>query len=751
MSTIGTAQPLLDARERVEGSVPFVLNMTLPGMLHAKVLRSPYAHAVIRRVDTAAARQMDGVVAVLTGRELAEAGEVQHLYGVGLKDQPILAVDRVRFVGEAVVAVAAEKIEQAEAALAAVEVDYEPLPAVDGELDAIAPGASILHDEVCDNIVTYHKLRHGDVAAGFAASDLVIEETYTSPAAQHVTMEPHVSLAQFADGRLTVHTASQAPYAVRSVLAGIFGMQPDQVRVLVGPLGGGYGGKGNVRLEPLVAALAWKSGGRPVKLVATRAEEFVIVTKHAATIKIKTGALRDGTLLARELTCWWNVGAYTDASYTLTRGGMLRSVGPYRIPAVCADSYGIYTNRPPAAAFRGAMASQGAWAYESHMDSIAHALGIDPLELRRKNLLREGDAWATGERMHDVHYADLLDECVRQLEWDRPPRAAGPLRRGRGMAVMMKNGQTASRSEARVALDDDGQATVYTSAVEMGQGAHTAMAQIAADVLSLPLRSVRVQGPDTDQTPFEPTTSASRTTYMMGNAVRRAASAVADALLELGARRFEADPDELMLLDGAVCAADGQVVAYGDLLRWDGQAQIEMLREFKVEGRLDDDAQGVSAPHWHQGAGACEIEVDVDTGKLTIVRYAGASWAGRVVNSVRARAQNQGNIIYGIGPALFEEMIFDHGQVINANLSDYQIPAFGDIPADLRTASLESAQPDADLHGVGEMTLPCVAPALANALYDALDIRVRALPLTAERILRAIEDARAGQSDERKE
>ena len=309
MSAIGRNQSLLDARARVDGSLPFVLNLKLPGMLAARVLRSPHSHARIMRLDTTAAERMPGVAVVLTGRELADAANVNHLYGVRHKDQPILAVDRVRFVGEPVMAVAAETIEQADAALASVEVEYEPLPAVDGELEAIASGAPLLHEDAANNVVTHYKLRHGDIAAAFAASDLVIEETYTSPAAQHVTMEPHVSIAQFTDDGLILHTASQAPYTVRGALAGIFNLPPERVRVQVGPLGGGYGGKGHIRLEPLTAALAWKAGGRPVRLATTRAEEFVVVTKHPVTMRIKTGVKRDGTLVAREVDCWWNGGA----------------------------------------------------------------------------------------------------------------------------------------------------------------------------------------------------------------------------------------------------------------------------------------------------------------------------------------------------------------------------------------------------------------------------------------------------------
>ncbi len=302
---------------------------------------------------------------------------------------------------------------------------------------------------------------------------------------------------------------------MRKALAEIFGLRPSQVRVIVGPLGGGYGGKGHIRLEPLVAALAWKIGGRPVKLVATRAEEFVIVTKHAATITIKSGVMRDGTLTAREVTSWWSVGAYADASWMLTRGGMLRSIGPYRIGAVRADSYGIYTNRPPAAAFRGAMASQGAWAYESHMDSIAHRLGLDPLELRRKNLLHEGDIWANGKHMHEVHYQELLDECLRQLDWD-----AAACARLRADPARPRGGGDDEERPERLALRGAGSCC----ATMVGRSSIPARSRWARAPTppwrrsrptpsGCPMQALQVIGPDTEQSPFEAGTSGSRTTY----------------------------------------------------------------------------------------------------------------------------------------------------------------------------------------------------------------------------------------------
>jgi CO/xanthine dehydrogenase Mo-binding subunit len=302
-----------------------------------------------------------------------------------LNDQPVVAHDHIRYLGEPLALVAAESAEIALAALPLIEVEWEEMPAVYDAVEATNAGAPTLHDNKPGNVFRHAKLRHGDLEAGFAAADEILEETYYSPVAQQASLEPHVAAAQWANGQLTVWSATQAPYRVKEVLSELFGINPENVRVIVPHMGGGFGGKGHVRIEPMVAALAWKIGGRPVRLALTRAEEFVTVTKHAATITIKSGVKRDGTITARQVTIHWNGGAYADASPALVRSGMVRAGGPYRIPAIRIDLYGCYTNLPPAAAFRGAMSSQTSWAYESHMDSIAHLLRIDPLELRRKN------------------------------------------------------------------------------------------------------------------------------------------------------------------------------------------------------------------------------------------------------------------------------------------------------------------------------------------------------------------------------
>lgn len=739
---VGKPVPMLDAEARVRGTVPYAVNLRLPGMLVARVLRSPLPHARILRIDTSAAEAIPGVVAVLTAADLDKPGAPKRLFGQMTPDQQVVAGDKVRYVGDPVALVAAETEAAAEAALEAIEVDYEELPAVFDPLEAMQPGAPVIHEGHPDNVLLHAKIRHGDLEAGFAEADEIIEETFTSPVAQQTSLEPHVAAAQWEDGRLTVWSAAQSPYIVRRVLAEMFGLEPEAIRIVVPPLGGGYGGKGHVRIEPMVAALAWKVGGRPVKLTLSRAEEFVTVTKHYAVIRMKTGVKRDGTLAARQVTAYWGAGGYADASPLLVRAAVTRVVGPYRIPAVHVDSYAIYTNLPPAAAYRGAMSSQGTWAYESHMDTIAHRLGMDPLELRLKNLLRDGDIFCTGEEMHDVHFVECLEDVARRLGWGQPfDRGSGTRRRGRGLAVMMKSTVPTSRSECRMEVDAQGTLTLYTSTVEMGQGAHTALAQIAAEAVGAALESIRVVGPDTAVTPFDTMTAASRSTNMMGTAVLRGGERLRQRLLELAAPLLESPPESLAVAEGHIFVRDHpeERVSFAEVLARHGLERLEARGEHETRGGLDPETgQGIGSPHYHQGAGACEVEVDTETGKVRILRYTAASYAGRVVNPALARLQNDGNVVYGLGPTLLEELVFDNGQPINTNLSDYMIPSFLDIPERLESAALEVE--GGEFHGIGEMTLPPVAPAVANAIYDAVGVRIRDLPITAERLLRALRD-----------
>lgn len=738
---IGRSVPVRDAEARVRGAVAYLADLRLPGMLTAKIVRSPFPHARIRHLDPRPALRIPGVVAILTAEDFNRPGAPRLFYGVDRKDQPVVARDRVRYVGEPVAAIAAETPEAAEEAAQAIEVEYEELPAVFDPLTAAKPEAPRVHEDCPGNVFLHTRLRHGDLEAGFAAADLIVEETYTTPPACHAALEPHGVIAQWADGRLTVWSATQAPFVVQETLAELFGLPREAVRVIVPPLGGGYGGKGYVRLEPLTAALAWKVGGRPVRLILERSEEFVTLTRHTAWIRIRTGVRRDGTLTARQVEVYWGAGAYADITPRLLRSaGLVRVVGPYRIPAVHVDAYGVYTNLPPAGPFRGTMSFEGAWAYESHMDTIAHALGMDPLELRRRNLLRPGDRFCTGEVIEEAFFWECLEAAARHVGWDQPyEKGEGMRRRGRGLAVMMKSTLPRSRSECRLVLRADGVLELHTGTVEMGQGAHTALAQIAAAETEIPLERVQVIGPDTAQVPYDATTSASRATSMMGAAIREAAARLKEEMRRRAAPLLEVDPEEL-ILQGAGVTLRGRPevwIAWEEVLRRHGLEALEAHGVFETQGGLDPETgQGIASPHWHQGAGACEVEVDIETGKVRILRYCAAAYAGRVINPALATLQNEGNVVFGLGQALMEQIFFDQGQPLNANMSDYQIPSLRDLPEVLESVLLES--PEGSIHGLGEMTLPPVAPAIANAIFDAVGVRIRDLPITPEKIWRAL-------------
>lgn len=728
---IGESVPMLDSVARVTGAVDYMINLRLPSMLFGRIVRSQSPHAKLLKVDITNALQVAGLVAILTGEDLGPNA----FYGVAIKDQGVVAVDRVRYVGEPIAAIAAESLEAAEEAALLIDIEYDELPSVFDAQKAIQAGAPALHEKFPNNIFKHAKLRHGDMEAAFAEADEIFEDTFTSPAAQQASLEPHVSAAQWDGERLTIWTASQAPFMVRKTLSEIFGIAPEAVRVIVPPLGGGYGGKGHIRIEPLVAAMARKTNGRPVKFVLSRAEEFVTVTKHAASITLKTGVKRDGTFTARQVTIYWNGGAYADASPLLVPAGMVRSVGPYRIPAVHVDSYGIYTNLPPAGAYRGAMSSQTTWAYESQMDIIAHKMGWDPLEFRMKNIFVSGEHFATGEELHDVHFIECLDAAAKGLG---AKLTNGPRRIGRGYGVMMKSTVATSKSQARLKLMDDGMVTLYTSTVEMGQGGHTTMAQITAETLGVPLSAIKIIGPDTAITPFDSTTSASRSTSMMGNAVIAACGLIKKKLFELGAPLLETPVDGLRTENGFVVAEEVSI-SFADILKRNNLVALEESGEYSTSLGIDPETgQGVATPHWHQGAGAAEVEVDTETGRITILRYSAASFAGRIVNPRMAQLQNDGNVIFGLGPTLMEEIAFDGGQATNPNLADYAIPSIRDIPVELISTCIESDE--GEMHGIGEMTLPPVAPAVANAIEDAIGVRIKDLPITAEKILRALRE-----------
>ena len=758
--SIGVSVPYVDARERVTGSVEFVSNVELPGMLHARCLRSPYAHARVRRVDATRAQQVPGVAAVLTGAELVDQSAVNPTFGLFIRDQPIVAIDRVRYAGDVVAAVAAVDEGTAEEALALIDVEYEELPAVFDVEEALKPGAPILHEGARilhsrrpdiiarqpgfegTNVIHLFTQRKGDVEAGFADADTIIENTFYSPPVGHVPLEPHVAVAHFGQDRLTVWSSSQAPHWLALELAWVFKLPMAAVRVIVSTLGGGYGSKIDPSIEPIAAMLAYLSR-RPVRFGLDRREEFLTHTKHAARVRIRTGARRDGTLVAHAATCWYNGGAYAkETPEKIFRG--YASMGPYRVPNVHVDSYGVYTNVVPSAAFRGFGIPQMSWAHESQMDILADALGIDPLDLRLKNVLDPGDEFSTGERIdEDLRYRQLLEGAADRIGWRSSPvrEEDGTKVRARGMSVIIK-GMSAFPSSSFVRLNGDGSLNVLTSTVEMGQGSLTALAQIAAHESTLPLERIHVSTPDTANTPWDQMTAASRSTNSMGRAIRAAIRDVKSQLLDMAADRMEVAPTDLELVDGLIRpkGAPEKSMPIPAVL---GPARVGNLLGrgfYMAQSHLDTETgQGIGSPQWHPAVCVCEVEVDRETGKVEITRLHVSLYIGRMINPVNCELQVQGAALMGLGQAIFEELVWDEqGRLLNPNLSDYLIPSFLDVPPDFDQTVLE--EPDiTEVHGIGETALPTIMPAVANAVSRALGIRVTELPITPEKVLRLYE------------
>lgn len=681
---------MIDAR--VTGGARYAEDRELPGMLHARLVRCPHPHARVLRVD---ASLVPGGVVVLTPDDVRGLGR----YGPQIQDQTVLALDVARHAGDPVAAVAAPSRREADAAAMLVEVEYEPLPPVLDLLEAVEPGSPLVHPDaqVSRNEAAYFdmrpqpgtnvchrfRIRSGDAEQALAGADVVVDETYRTAGAQHAHMEPHASLAHWREGRLEVWTGTQTPFNVRSDLARVFGIEPERVRIVCEPMGGSFGGKTFVRLEAIVAALARKAG-RPVQAVLGRAEEFQTLNRHPAVVRVRLGARADGAFVGARIWCWCDTGAYADCGPGVAQKMGFAAPGPYRLPHVWVDSSCVYTNLPPNGAFRGYGQMQSTFARELAVDLLAERLGIDPLELRLRNVLRDGDRYATGEVMHDCMYAECLEAAARAIDW-----SAG--RRGKGLAVMLKGMQTPSRAEVVLEAETDGTFTVRCAATEMGQGAWRAITVLAAEQLGVDPARVRVAKPDTDAAPYDTRTTSSRTTYVMGEALK-------DAVRDLRAR--------------------GEGRGHGVL---------------ELAGGLDPDTgQGVASHHWHQGAASCELRVDEETGAIDVLRLHTAVYAGRVVEPKAAALQNEGAMIMGLGSALYEAIEVRDGQVANANLSDYALPSCADLPRRLTHELIE--KPGADVHGLGETALPPVPPAIGNALRT-LGVEVHELPVTPERVL----------------
>jgi carbon-monoxide dehydrogenase large subunit len=759
---VGQSVRRVDARQKVCGQWVYGADHRVPGMLYGQALRAPYPHARVLDIDLTRARRVPGVRALVVGKD------APYVHGSAIRDEPFLAMGIVRYAGEPVAAVAALSEEAATDALEQIRVEYEPLSGSFDPLEAMQPGAILVHPELASydwepiftprpgtNVANHARIRHGDVEQGFRECDEVFEDIFTTQRVQHVPLEPHATIAQVTvDGRVVIWANTQSPYNFQRELAQALGIPYGRVRIIGTGVGGGFGSKIYPRLEPVALALALHTDHRPVKITYTREEEFTAcVTKHPAHLTLRTGVKHDGTLVARKITAIFDTGGYADTGPLVARNGAFSGTGPYRLRHAWVDSYAVYTHNPLGGAFRGYGVPQLTWAHESQMDMIAHRLGVDPVELRMRNLFDRGDRTCTGE---------ILQQSVGAKETLRQAlaAAAAPLRAarrphtvlGRGVATMHKLTYTPTTSTAVVKLNSDGSVTVLSSSVELGQGVHTALGQLVAQRLGISIEQVTFATPDTDYTPYDQSTSGSRTVFHMGNAILRALEDVVRQLCELAAPVLDAPVPMLEVRDGAVCVRgrDREARTFAEVIRGRYGARgatIQGHGTFTPPGAQAPDPETGQSPKvsafWMYATHVADVEVDPATGRARVLRVVAAHDVGSAINPAGVEAQIEGGVAQGLGATLHEEMLVRDGVVTNPSLVEYKIPTILDVP-EVVPVIVEDPHEDGPYgaKGLGEPVLAPISPAVANALDHALGVRITDLPITPEKVLRALRAAR---------
>lgn len=748
VSQIGRSVPRVEGRAKVTGSAEYIHNLRVPGMLHAKVFRSVVPHGRIRAIDTAAAAAMPGVYGVYTGEDVRKVVPDPY-FGPAFHDQPILALEKVRYVGEPVAVALADDPHVAEAAAAGIVAEYDELPAVYDEVEAMTSSA-VVHDALKPagtfadlrhlagrtgtNVALDYHLRRGDTATAFAEADHVFEHTFRTQQTMHTPFEPMVAVADVREGKATVHTSTQSPSFVRFELARLLGWPENRVRIRTAYLGGGFGAKVYVKIEALALALSLLAG-RPVRVALTMQEQFFTISKHPSTFRIKSAVTGDGRITARECEIWWNGGAYADIGPRVTQKSGFTAAGPYDIDNVSIDSYALYTNRPPAGALRGFGIPQLVWAYESHTDIVARKLGIDPIEFRKRNVLRDGRPQAIGTIVQDAGIEACIDQVRARLEWDGPfERGEGVRRRGRGVAVGFKALIAPTTSVAIVNVNADGSCIVHCSTVDMGQGSDTAMAQIAGEVLGVDTEAVRVVHPDTDVTPYDMSTLGSRSTFHMGHAVRLAAQDARDKL-DVLAR-------ELGLPEGSNLAVPELFVKKFGMQAGNIIGTASYIPDYTPPDYGTGQTPNAT-PNWMIGAAGAEVEVDTETGHVRVLRLVNVCDVGKPINPAIVETQISGAAVMQLGFTMTEEMVLRDGQLTNGALADYKIPGFFDIPAAMENSVISAEQRNGPFgaKGVGESGTFSVSPAIANAIDDAVGVRITDMPITSEAVFRALRAA----------
>lgn len=777
---IGVSVPRVDGVKKVTGAAKYVGDMKWPRMLYAKCVKSPYAHAKILSIDVSAAKALKGVHDVITGDYYTKRG------GLYLEDKNFLAVNTVKFCGEPVVAVAAETPEIAEAACELVKVEYEPLPVINNPMEGMAKDAILIHPELHTykvvpifhpqahtNISHHHIIRKGDADAAFKYAEehpdeyYITEHEYHVPHVQHTPIENHIAVAQYEpDGKCTVWASCQSPYAVRQALSASFDIPLNKMRIISPYVGGGFGAKAGTTIEGIIIPLAMHSKGRPVMMEYTREEEFVnSYVRQGLYTKIKTAVRKsDGKFLAVQNDFYWDGGAYTEYGVNIVKASGFASTGPYEFDNVKTDAYCVYTNNPVGGPYRGFGMCEIHFGIEQNIDEVAKEIGMDPIEIRRVNGLAPGKSTGTGEIMKSCGFLEALDQVAEGIQYDKPcDPPSGPHKvRGKGIAGGWKSPSqpTNAGSAAIIRMNEDGTFFLMTSGHDIGQGSDTALTQIAAEVLCCDPSKFTIRTGDTDHTPYEWQTVASRITYCAGNAIKLAAEDLKEKLLDLAQIKLGYIKRELYLEDGWIINRNHPEsrmpmsdlalgLAFEDGSGYGGPAIG--VGTFTLPNNINyDPATGYSpkpAAFWTTAVAGAEVEVDTETGIIEVKKMVESCDPGHIVNPELYKAQVEGGMMQALGTVLFEELKLKDGKVLNKSFVDYKIPTIDNAPETFIAMGVEHPEETGPYgaRGIGEPAMVPGAPAIANAIYNATGCRFTEMPITPERMLKALQEKAAAE------
>jgi CO/xanthine dehydrogenase Mo-binding subunit len=741
-STIGQSVQRVGGRERATGAQRYVADLRLEGVLHVKLVSLNCGRARILAIDAAEASRMEGVRCVLTAADLPQP---MPRFGPVYADRPVLAAGETKFFGEPVAAVAAEDEDTAAAAAAAIRVEYEELPGVYTVEDALDPESPLVQDPSLradspfreTNTLAEYQFGWGDIEN--VRAEHVIENTYRFPMVYHFSIEPYTFLAAPERDGVAVWSAVQHPYVLQRVVAAALDLPVASVRVIAPDPGGGFGGKGYPKYEPLVAFLALRTG-RPVRLALTLEESFQAARRAACRVRIRSGFDPDGRIVFQDIEANFLLGAYADIGSRVVSKSSYAACGPYRTPHARILGRGLLSHTTPSTAFRGFGVPQLSWALESQIDEAARRLGIDPLEIRLRNLPAKGETLIPGDTPADGDWAEALRKAAGAVGWGQPLAE----NRGRGLAIGLKNSASASISNTILRLHHDNSLSILTGTSDMGQGARTVLSQLAADELGIPVGNVKVIMGDTATVPFDASTSASRSTVFMGNAVLSACRDIKRQLVEMAAEVYELPAAEVAASGGCL-HLPGKEISYEEVIRrYFGPVRGEIIAVGSARGRyLPDHPLGGKASFWEVVAVGCEVEVDRETGEYQVTKLATVTDVGKALNPRHVEAQDEGAAVMGLGHTMMEHLILDEqGRILNLGALDYRVPTIKDTPLELHSLLLENGDGPGPYgaKGTGESGILAIAPAVGSAVQEAAGVQIRELPLTPERVWVALLD-----------